>query len=64
MGEIKIDIRTPDKVWLTDIIMILFFQLTFYLSPFVTLYAFFTLNFPLIAVISTLLILQQIIGKS
>ena len=64
MGEIALDIQTPKKAWFTDIIMILFFQLTFYLSPFVTLYAFFTLHWPLIIIISTLLILQQFVGKS
>lgn len=64
MGSIKLDIRTPNKAWFTDIIMILFFQLTFYLSPFLTIYAFLTLNFYLIVGIVLLIILQQKVGRS
>lgn len=64
MGIIKTDIKTPQKDWKTDLILIFFFQLTFYCQPILALYALFTLNWILITLIIFFIALQHFATKS
>lgn len=64
MGIIKTDINTPDKDWLTDLLLIIFFQLSFYIVPFVTMYAVLTMNWPIIAILLGFVIIQHFAKKS
>lgn len=64
MGIVKTDIKTPQKDWKTDIVLILFFQLTFYCTPFLTFYAIYTLNWILITIIIFFMTVQHFAHKS